>query len=394
MSKPLRVVGSAFLFQAVVVVFASFASQKAVVLVEQGPFLGWDYHAFYQAGVAWIHGADPYSVLRHPNGSPGLVTPAPSILPGVLLSFLPFHAAALSFMVVNGLLVLFSINKLAVHLGIGIHSRRLLLAISSIYYPFLYLVERGNIDGLILACLVFAGIARRWLVRCILLALSIALKLYPLLLLAVLAARRKFAMLAAVAGLTCAFILPFARYTGSFLHSLALRGARLKVLENISPALLFGYFPFPGWKIAYFAFWGLTLGFMLWRDRRYSKLNLLAFIPWMVAFPAVVYPYCAVLYLLLLTVIVAKGSSPREESADNLFLAGFIFNGVMAYTLKSLLQQFPAVCFVLDLLAPIGSTMIIFSACAGAFDFEALSACMPPTNEPRIVNLSPSASSR
>ena len=103
---------------------------------------------------------------------------------------------------------------------------RSLWLLITLSYPTLFLIQRGNFDGL-----VFLGVALfvahpKEAVRTLGLAVAILLKLYPALLLLPLVLQRRFRELGGVLLLLAVLSIPFGALNLDFLDMLKLRGTR------------------------------------------------------------------------------------------------------------------------------------------------------------------------
>src|SRR5688572_4124011 len=147
---PFLVAFSNVLVFAVINIF-QLASRTPIYYVVPREIAGYDYRDFYYASTYIARGESPYAISRY-------VTPP---LPAVAnRAFLPlgFEAARNLFLFFIPLTVLFS--YLAVYLSLGDSGANdgtwLLLSgifVTAFSYPFYFLLERGNIDGVVLFCM-------------------------------------------------------------------------------------------------------------------------------------------------------------------------------------------------------------------------------------------------
>jgi len=171
--------------------------------------------------------------------------------------------------------------------------QRLLLGSVLAFYPVYFLLERGNIDGLVLLLFSISLCARNTFSRVAALALANNLKLYTLLPSVFKAFRRRRREVIYLAAVTVVFAIPFAHWDGVFLHNLLNRATLATGTENLSPAWILGS-GLKHWQVrlSYFLLWGVTLLFAV---RNLSGLDdnraAVWLTPWMVSIPLQVYPY-------------------------------------------------------------------------------------------------------
>jgi Glycosyltransferase family 87 len=368
LADPLRLTAGALFLQFVIIVFASFLLHKPVYFIAPGPFLGWDYHAFYSADQAWIHGANPYSVLRYAAGPPALVTPPPSLLAGLIFAPLPFTIARTSFLLLNVTVILCSLARLASHLQLPKPQIYLLLSIVLAYYPFYSVIERGNVDGLILAALVIAQTNRHRLAIAASVAASIVIKVYPAILILAFFRRRYFRMVMLVLVLSIMFLLPFSSYLSSFAESMFSGTDRFQFNENISPAAMFWYSGIPGWEKWFVGLWLSSFLLMLYRDKEEENVNLFRYAPWMVSFPQLVLSHSGILFLPLLALLANVSNSRPLRLPEKFLMFGILLTSVQAVPFALLFSESTVFRDLFYLCAPIGNTMVLLAACAGALE--------------------------
>ena len=136
-----------FFAQLFLLILISFIQQSGPVFVQRF-FFGLDYYDFYLGASDLFHHLDPYLRGR-------IYTPPSSILVGLLLSWLPFKWAAGTYLVLNVGSIFASIKVLARQFGLSRQNEFALLGITAAFYPVYFVVERGNLDGIMLALLVF-----------------------------------------------------------------------------------------------------------------------------------------------------------------------------------------------------------------------------------------------
>ncbi len=192
------------------------------------------------------------------------------------------------------------------------------MMIVGLSHPFHFLFSRGNIDAfvLLLTCAAIFCIGRRNTLAGILLGLAIAAKIYPILLVFPLLARRRWKTLAFV-GLTLVilFLLMPETWSDYLIHRLATRGSKFRVTENGSIANTF-YFLGLLFKSAdffkdastylYIAMFG-TVAYVDFKMNRTNDRDFCAsltmYLPFMVSVPQCSFHYAFVCLLALLPVL-------------------------------------------------------------------------------------------
>lgn len=314
-----------------VIVFAvingfQLATQEPIYYVNKWIMHGGDYQDFYQASAHILNAQSPYLVSRY-------VTPPLFALANAPLAMLGFKTAWFIFSSLIPFTILFSYLLIYRALKESDVQDDDLLLFSGLLvilfsYPFYFLFERGNIDGVVLLCMC-AGLyllpQKAWLGG-LLLASAILFKLYPLLLLASLFFSRRWKPFL----WTCAWLLllifltlPYwdDYFTSSFHRAYYFRldengslvntimiiivFVRLLVLGDVGNT-------FDEYSSLYTAvLYGLLVVIMLYADYKLShrttereKLSdMLLYFPFMVAIPQLVYHYEFVVVILLLPVL-------------------------------------------------------------------------------------------
>ncbi|HVZ16405.1 MAG TPA: glycosyltransferase family 87 protein [Terriglobales bacterium] len=349
----------AFFVQLVMIVGVSLITQFGPVFVVRF-FFGLDYFDFYVAAQDWLHHVDPYLRGR-------LYTPPSSILVGLLLEWLPFESARLIVFVLNVSLIYYSLRALARHFGLSRRNEFLLLGTAATFYPFYFLIERGNLDGIMLALLVFGFASRHWLVRSLLLGASMAVKVYSGLLFVVMLLRKRSWKVIGAGALVFALMqIPFLPLVSSFLHAIGGRSGLFRIDENISPAalimlLFLGKGP---WKIVFFGFWAATLIYRLLRDRGGNLTETWpVYVPWMISCPVVVYPYSGVLALALVALVAAACQKRAPTNAEKTVLVGFGLLGFQAVAWTTYLYPLIHTAILLHVTCAVGTSCMIAGAC-------------------------------
>lgn len=297
-----------------VLVFLSLLTQTRIEVVHF-VYLGLDFHDYYQAAQKWLAGEDPYAVSR-------FVTPPLSLLHAALLSGMGFAAARYVFMGFNVLLLLAVLRWVQDRLP----NRQIryvdwvLFAFAS--FPTQMLIERGNVDGVIMALLAGCLFAESLILVALCFVLAVLIKIYPLIFLPFLWFRygRPFVVRAGV--LTLLALLLFFPLFQDYVPNLLARLSLARFDENLSPqGLLYGlqlWFPhMVPWLPALLGalikglvavYIGINV-YLDWRLAQTSRLQAnaalagAAWLPAMLFFPGLVYAYSAVILFLLFAVL-------------------------------------------------------------------------------------------
>jgi Glycosyltransferase family 87 len=319
---------TAFFVQLQFLLMTALCRQEGPLFAERHPF-GMDFYDFPVAAGDWLSGRNPYLNVRFNK-------PPVTLLLGLALRPLGFPLSTYVFFAANLAVVITAVWCIGRRLGLERVERWLLLAITSLYYPFLFLMERGNLDGLMLGLTAIFLCSRSRGLRTLALALSINLKAYTALLLAPLALRR-WREAAAVMVAAILMALPFAHLVLTSIQMIGVREVLQATVENLSPGALLA-FPakhHPALRTAYSLSWLASYGAMLYRRRGQSFTTLaIVSLAWMVALPMTVLAYSGVMLLPVFALRVREMAFASKLSwADKLFLAGFLLTGVEQYSL-------------------------------------------------------------
>jgi hypothetical protein len=286
---------------------------------------GADYAAFYEASMNILAGQSPYLTERY-------VTPPLFALVNLPLALLGSKAASIIFISlvpITLFIAYFLTDRLLKQLGAQ-DNQWIMVAGAGILvfsYPFYFLFERGNIDGVVLLCVcLFLYFESRWPWQSgMLLAMAIMFKIYPVLLTVWLFVTRRWKVLlwvgvgllvlAALSGLYWPgfFERVFDRVkkykfeeNGSlvntiiFLYSLVIHGDLSQIHAQNQTWLLIQIFAV--------LFYALMFLFVAYADYKLDpvatpakkKISAFLYFPFMVAVPRVVYHYDFVILLALL----------------------------------------------------------------------------------------------
>lgn len=338
----------------------SLVAQTGPIFVYQG-FFGLDFADFYRASLDWLHGVNPY--LR-----PRFFTPPPSLMVGTAFSWIPFAGAKFVYFALNLGIIVASVRACARKLRLSRQCVSYLTGITLLFYPVYFQVERGNLEGLVLGCLCWAFCTDNATRRGALVGLAGGLKLYPLLLIAPAILKRQWRFVLGALIAFSALMLLFHPLLHSFLHSVARRGSIYEEWENISPAgvILGALGPNVG-RLVYMIFWTGTLVLTLQHmGRRKGDITILPFLPWMVAFPAQVFPYGGVLLLPTLAWKLREIKGSGITLTDKIFLCGFLLLGVQAWALTGYFSSLATPHPVFHLANSLGMVLILGSLAMSA----------------------------
>jgi hypothetical protein len=348
---PVRSVASVvfvvLLAQLLAVIYVCFLMQRYPVYVIQAG-VQFDYFEFYKSAHQVLHGINPYEGGR-------MFMPPSSIVTGFLLCWLPWGTAAWAFFVLNFLVLLLALKRLADVFTLSDTNRLLLYGIALIYFPVLFLLQRGNLDGIMLALIVFAMTTHNRVLRGILLGLSLAMKLYSGLFLVLLAAKRKWGVIATSVAVFFVMQAPFYRIFVSFVEALTGRAYKFKVAENISPSSLVDLVNPTAYQLEYlfYVVWALLLVIRIKRDvaTPLSKSWPL-YLPWMFTFPSLVFPYTGVLGLGLLAYIISQSQRRRLYTSEFVVVVGFLLLGFQGTAWSAMMHLL------------IENTLVMYQVCA------------------------------
>jgi len=324
--------------------------------------LGLDYLEFYRASQEVRAGRSPYLVPRY------VTPPLPAWL-NVPATYWPFDVVkywiclAVLVSVVGGTLVM----RRAVA---GRSARDELVFVASVAgvvslsYPFYFLFDRGNVDGLalLLTALGLAALRRSAALAGVLLALAVATKVYPVLVVLPLAASRRWRPLVAMG---VALLVLLALAPGDWLafvqERLLRRGTQWRIHENGSIACTFLYIgrfttdllgmsriPWAQ-RIAslYLPVYLALLGLLVLRDvlrprgdDRDLSAGTALYFPFMIALPRLAY-HCELVWLVAVLPAVGwhwvRASTRRERSLVVVLVVGIALGQFQAVAAEKLL---------------------------------------------------------
>ncbi len=331
--------------------------QTSTIFVERF-FLGLDFFIFPNASAFyWRYHLDPYSFNR-------FVAPPFSLLIGRLAEAVG-PAATKCMFVLDVAFILGALWIMARHFGVRLRHRILLMLAVFAFYPAQFLVERGNLDGIMLFLFALAIAARPVWLRSFLIALSINIKLYTVVAAAAWTARRNAKALAWTALFTVLLVLPFYAVLPSFLHRMQLRMTEHST-DNMSPSYLLGpLVEHHAWvRLLYIALWLASMAIAALRARPLGESRTLAVLtPWMAALPFQVWPYTGVMVLALYCAWMAEpphtGPYLAHRLRDILLALGLALAGTQQYALNAAFAAHLPLANFFSIFNPLGIALLM-----------------------------------
>ena len=326
-------------------------------------FLGYDFTVFYRAAMALLHGQSPYSIPDY------VFPPLPALLIGLMASFDFEHikhplAVAVALSVVASLCLTFrTFNPWFFGLRYKFFTLvafALILSILSLSYPFMFLLERCNIDGFVLlsVCLGVFLLGKSDALSGVFFALAISLKVYPLLVILPLATSRRWKALAFLCGTMLFLYLLTPQLWNEFITERILRRASVfRIDENGSLMNAF-----------------LGLGFFL-EAISGADQGVLPKLMAKMAFPV----YALLLAAVTFFNLTKRNADPDELRADVLMYVPFMVavpNLAFHYELVGLLAMLPAISWHWKLTSQPAErmTLVFISAGIAIAQFQAVAA--------------------
>jgi len=332
----------ALFVQLLFIIFVSLITGLAPVFVRKYGFQI-DFNDFFFATSDWLHGVDPYLNSRF--------TTSPLILLAALsLQFFGRGYGRIIFLFINIAIVAASLAGICYWFKMTRRASFLLFGIASIYFPVIFLLERGNLDGIMLGLILVSIFAKNRFTKEFALSLSIGIKVYSILLLVPMMLARLWKQVIAVLLLLVLLMLPFHSLFWSFIYAQTKRSGDLPGAENLCPIGMFSpinvteahqhYVLSHAVTLVYLAFWLASYAFMLFRNRNSDlKVKAVYSFAWMLAMPLQVFPYTGI---LLLPLLVLKSCEMAERCfitiPDRLFLIGFCLVGFQQTAFSSYFQ--------------------------------------------------------
>ncbi len=370
--------------QLLFILFVLLITGNAPVFVQRWVFQ-LDFGGFFVATSDWLHGANPYLRLR-------FFTPPPSLLAALPFQFLGFGFGCIFFLIADLIIIFASLDSICRHFKLTQRESNLFFSISSIYFPVIFLIERGNLDGIMLGLILMSIFAKNRFVKAFALSLSIGFKVYGILLLAPLLLARLWKQVMAVLLFLTLLMLPFYSLIWNFVLSQTRRTAELLGAENICPAGILSpisvsevaqrYALSHAVTLVYLTLWAASYALMLFRNRNADlPVKSIYSLAWMTAMPLQVFPYTGVLLLPLLA-LKCREMAQRGLAAlpDRLFLIGFCLVGFQQTAFSSYFHFSPAVR-IFDSVNPMGTFLVIISLVLQASDRNKLDNPPVPVTE-------------
>jgi hypothetical protein len=367
----LQTVFIALFAQLQLILFTSLISPKPLAFVQKIR-MQLDFEDFFQATADWLHGLDPYVRVNEFHYH-RFNKPAPALLVALPLQHFSEAVAAHIFYLCNIAAIAASLWAICRFFKLSKIESLLVFGIGSMYFPLVFVVERGNLDGFMLGLISMSLVLKNPLLRGLSLGLSAGLKLYTLILIFPLIIARQWKLALISLSFFALLLLSFHSLFWPFIHTQMSRGAETSVLENLSPAGLFADYGNNHFvRIFYLSLWLISYACMLYRHRSSSlTAQMIYSLPWTMALPFEVLPYTGI---LLLPVLVLRS---REMAAkgflalhDYLFLAGFLFVGLQQTAMMEYFLWLTHSHRIFGAVTAFGTTLVIWSLALGPIEPE------------------------
>lgn len=380
-------------------VFAAMAGWHALIflvsIIAQRPIyplgyfgLGIDFADFHQAAQDLIAGLDPYARHR-------FVTPPLSAVVMTPLGLLARDIATIAFLLINAACIIGGAWLMMRAFDLGRWQKGSLLMAIFLAPSAIMLLERGNIDGLVFLLIGTLFAAGSVGFRAVVLFAAIALKIYPLALIAPLAVARQFRLIGVTLALLALSLLLQFRGAGQFLANQIARGDMMRLPENLSglavPWALAGGTG-PASRLALIA--GVTLLAAaaltcVWYDLRIlpraskqvQQLLLISYAVFFVNFPPLVYLYSGIFGFAVLAAVTANADAIGQRLTLH-FVAAVALTQFPALTLL-LTAGDPPAWVMLHLVPSLGSIYLLVVSVWMRIHLDAeLGASIPPVTKP------------
>ncbi len=269
--------------------------------------------------------------------------------------------------IINLGLILASLITLARQFRLSRPNKLALLGVAATFYPVYFVVERGNLDGIMLALVVFGFRSKNRFVQALLLGASVALKVYSGLFLALLVRRRKNWNLVLGAIAVAAMLqLPFLHVLPNFWAAITGRGGDFRPFENISPAVIVWLFAqsLGGWKAIYAVIWAGTLLYRMTRDWDEEIPDTWpVYAPWLISFPTLVYPYTGVFVLALLALLAGECQRRSLLVSEERIVTGAALLGFQGTAWATALAFVGTRALLVHFICAMGTLLIVVGGC-------------------------------
>jgi len=328
-------------------------------------YLGLDYKDFYRASRFLMVGRSPYLVDRY------VTPPVPAAL-NIPLARMSLSKARVVFFIIVLLSSVASyviatklFFKLKSYEGDRLLAAGLLVILTS--YPLYFLIDRGNIDSLVILFMFLGLISLAgWsLTAGAFLALAVSMKVYPILLLPALLAQRRFKVAAVTILVLAILILPAPQLWGHYFNvRIGERASFFRLDENGSLACTLAHlanFSRPlGVSLSEGAamvlatyLWFFMLAVMLASDyltfdgknAKRQLQDLLMYLPFMVAVPSIAYHYELVILIPLIPLLGSLWVERRDATSRLIVSAATVGVGLSQVNAVALEKIFGSVSF-------------------------------------------------
>jgi hypothetical protein len=325
----------------------------------------------------FCRGAEQLLVTGNPWASDRFVTPPASAFLALPFVGLGWPYAGGAFFLVDFGMVVLALALTIEAFGLTKRQAWMLLGAAGMFEPVYFLIERGNIDGIVmlLAALAVRYATKRRAAACIVAAASI--KIYPAVLLGGLLARRDWRLLCWASLAVAVVTLPMGGLWLTYIGVIGTRGSYIRFTENVSILALPMEIlpPAAAWTTwTAFVTWALAIQILVdWRLSsqivipREASIRLALLVPLFLSLPLTVYPYTAVSLLIVLGAAIALAKDGRLTAAARaLIVIGFCLAGFHATAWAGLFdpraQPTATSAAGFHAVPPLGSILILIGA--------------------------------
>lgn len=304
---------------------------------------GYDYKDFYNSSLLIKNGESPYQNSRY------VTTPIPAIF-NLPLTFLPFSFATTIVSVTT--LIFIVVSMFIIHRCINSSDSKsdlTFLLMSTIIilfsYPFQFLFDRGNIDGIVLLfiCVGIYFLNTYELLGGVFIALAICFKIYPIILVIPLLIHRRWKPVFYIGLSIIILMLLEPQLWMDFVQDrLFIRSSKFRIDENGSIANTFFYIgklfnKENVFKEFSYIFYIILLSLTIFFDikiypsmiKEYKLINIVTYFPFMVAIPQLSYHYTLVCLLVIIPItskLIRNSKLPVEKGIIYTIIFGIIIS--------------------------------------------------------------------